>query len=145
MCAATIDIYYSPPPNKNPTTTLQATHRLLSLLSHKFPKVRRHTADQLYVALITFEDALPEPDDDDANNNNDDGDPGGDAAAVVLDLLSETAWDGSPAEVRAVQAKLYAAWGMEAPKRKARPSAKGPTGGGTSTGTYVDLVRAAGY
>jgi predicted signal transduction protein with EAL and GGDEF domain len=66
---------------------------LMKLLSHRFPKVRSHTAEQLYVKLIEDASVIPNPVD----------------LAAAKTLLSETAWGkdlGAPYNVREKRNKV---------------------------------------
>ncbi|KAK9814241.1 hypothetical protein WJX72_002759 [[Myrmecia] bisecta] len=74
-----------------------ALQALLTLLLNNFPKVRKYTAEQLYVRVLSLE-----------------GDPSIDDAQAdsLLDLLTETAWDGPLEVIRAARASLYAPLGL---------------------------------
>ena len=59
---------------------------LLLLVAHRYPKVRKATADQLYVHLLTYgEEALPPPPDDGASFLDADGRPRASAGAAAAD------------------------------------------------------------
>lgn len=61
-------------------------------------QVRKSAGEQLYVKLLTLEDhpTLTE-----------------DSLEPALEVLSETTWDGSAAEVRAARNKLYGPLGLQ--------------------------------
>lgn len=66
---------------------------LMKLLAHRFPRVRSHTAEQLYVKLIEDASVIPNPVDLNAAQK----------------LLSETAWDrdlGAPHHIRLKRNKV---------------------------------------
>ncbi|BFZ03564.1 hypothetical protein BsWGS_06603 [Bradybaena similaris] len=50
--------------------------QIMVLLCHKYPRVRKTTADKLYEALLTYDDAVPEEN-----------------SAEVMAILSDTSWD----------------------------------------------------
>merc|ERR1719266_2294146 len=81
--------------------TIQRTLTQLSiLLCHRFPRVRKATAEKLYEALLTFteRDIVPE---DQLDN--------------VMELLSETKWDSGVAELRPVRNKICELAGVPVP------------------------------
>ena len=81
--------------------TIQRTLTQLSiLLCHRFPRVRKATAEKLYEALLTFteRDIVPE---DQLDN--------------VMELLSETKWDNGVAELRPVRNKICELAGVPVP------------------------------
>lgn len=66
---------------------------LLRLLVHKFPRVRRHVAEQLYIKLIEDSSFLPFQDN----------------CASVIDILAQVRWDrelGPPANIRQERNKI---------------------------------------
>jgi len=66
---------------------------LMRLLAHKYPRIRRHTAEQLYVKLIEDESVVPTPLQVDE----------------ATDLLSQTRWDrelGPPGNIRETRNKV---------------------------------------
>jgi len=81
--------------------TIQRTLTQLSiLLCHRFPRVRKATAEKLYEALLTFteRDIVPE---DQLDN--------------VMELLSETKWESGVAELRPVRNKICELAGVPVP------------------------------
>mmetsp|Transcript_5782 Transcript_5782/g.8605 ORF Transcript_5782/g.8605 Transcript_5782/m.8605 type:complete len:132 (-) Transcript_5782:93-488(-) len=66
---------------------------LMRLLAHKFPRIRRHTAEQIYIKLIEDESVVPNP----VN------------VEEATDLLSQTRWDrelGPPGNTRETRNKV---------------------------------------
>lgn len=73
---------------------------LMRLLAHKFPRVRRHTAEQLYIKLVEDESVVPNATNIEAGN----------------DLLSQTSWDrelGPPGNVRSSRNQVAKFLGIE--------------------------------
>jgi len=73
---------------------------LMRLLAHKFPRVRRHTAEQLYIKLVEDESVVPNATNIEAGN----------------DLLSQASWDrelGPPGNVRAYRNQVANFLGIE--------------------------------
>ncbi|XP_041362453.1 tubulin-specific chaperone D-like [Gigantopelta aegis] len=62
---------------------------LMILLCHKYPRVRKSTANKLYEALVTYDDIVPENELDN-----------------VMTILSDTNWDTSIDEVRPIRNKV---------------------------------------
>ncbi|KNC46719.1 tubulin-specific chaperone D [Thecamonas trahens ATCC 50062] len=109
---------------------------LLSFLAHPYAKLRKHTADELYLALNTYEDHMPD-DEDEADD--------------LLDLLSDFAWDGDRSAAAAARDPLFEGLGVPKPaprkvtgggKAKAssgQAGAAGASAGAAPTGGYADL------
>eukprot|EP00884_Botryococcus_braunii_P022550 jgi/Botrbrau1/897/Bobra.0167s0018.1 len=87
-------------------TGLRAADLLLSLLGNKYPKVRRHTAEQLYVQLLAMDTVPP---------------LSAEATESLREALSGSAWDGPREALQEVLANLYHAFQLEPP---APPSSK---------------------
>ncbi|KAJ7541816.1 hypothetical protein O6H91_10G078100 [Diphasiastrum complanatum] len=110
---------------------------LLALLSHRYPKVRKITAEQLYLLLIQRGEELMS----------------GGSINTALDLISETCWDGpleGSAEVKATltsfavgQKRMQCSenMGSQAPRQEYKKSSA-PSDENES---YASLVDAAGY
>ena len=79
-----------------------ATEALLDMLCHPFPRVRKVTAERLYVKLLELDAGAP-------------GGGGGGGGDVALAALAETAWDGDLAAVAAVRDSLYGCLGIAMP------------------------------
>uniref|UniRef100_A0A0B6ZXV7 Tubulin-specific chaperone D n=2 Tax=Arion vulgaris TaxID=1028688 RepID=A0A0B6ZXV7_9EUPU len=73
--------------------------QLMILLCHKYPRVRKTTADKLYEALLTYDDAVPEEN-----------------SAEVMTILSDTSWDTQEmAEIREKRNTLCDLIGVKRP------------------------------
>ena len=110
---------------------LSCLQQLTILLGHKYPRVRRTTADQLYVTMVTYDELV-----DPANMDE------------ILLILSETAWDGDLAPVRQVRNNLCQLLGVPAPKPVQRTATAKPSQAAAKQDTmssYRDLVDRAGY
>lgn len=90
----------------------------LGLLGNRYPKVRRYTAEQLYTTLLAWD--VDENEEEEEKNVAQGGDDAGAAGGVdvdaALELLSDTAWDGSADKVRPARIAMYTCLGMEAPR-----------------------------
>ncbi|XP_062507532.1 tubulin-specific chaperone D-like [Corticium candelabrum] len=102
--------------------------RLLIFLCHKYPRVRTATADQLYVALLTFDDAIPDGCHDD-----------------VMTMLSETLWNSSVETVRPIRNNLCDIFGIPKPKAKRIVSTVKASSNSNDEMGYKDLVDRVGY
>ncbi|KAG7672803.1 hypothetical protein Ndes2437B_g02789 [Nannochloris sp. 'desiccata'] len=95
----------------------------LGLLGNRYPKVRRYTAEQLYTTLLAWD--IDETEEEKEDNDAQDG--------VVVDvdaameLLSDTAWDGSAEIVRPARIALYKCLGMEPSAPSSAPSLENTT------------------
>ncbi len=104
------------------TSALQG---LFVLLCSRYPKVRRHAAEQLYVQLLAVE----------AQDGMDGDGAAGDAlrlernAEAVCDLLLVTAWDGDLEAAKAARDEIAALVGVAVPKMKAPAAGAGGRGG----------------
>lgn len=100
--------------NENLRVQSEALAGALGLLGNRYPKVRRYTAEQLYTTLLAWD--VEENEEENDAQRSDDGAGGGvvdvDAA---LELLSETAWDGSADIVRPARIAMYTCLGMRPP------------------------------
>jgi len=81
-------------------TVQRALTQLSILLCHRFPRVRKATAEKLYEALLTFteRDIVPE-----------------DQLDTVMELLSETKWDGGVADLRPIRNRICELAGVPVP------------------------------
>jgi tubulin-specific chaperone D len=97
----------------DPTLLQKAVRSLLFLLYHSFPRVRKLTAEKLYTALLTMDDAtLVIP------NGEDDYDQ-------VIETLSETNWDGAMLkDLNPGKEKMYSYFGMVPDPKTAAPVQK---------------------
>lgn len=76
---------------------------LLVYLCHKYPRVRKFTAEKLYVALLSLEDVFPE-----------------DVGSAVDAILTETKWDDDVKAARLERNKICDLLGIPKPKLKVR-------------------------
>ncbi|XP_078610287.1 tubulin-specific chaperone D-like [Branchiostoma floridae x Branchiostoma japonicum] len=103
--------------------------QLLVLLGHKYPKVRKSTANQLYEMLITYEDIVAEENLDE-----------------VMTILSETTWDDDSLEgIRVIRNQLCDLMGVKKPVSKAPAKPKQEKAGDDRMSSYADLVGRLGY
>lgn len=122
---------------------------LLDLLGHTFPRVRKVTAEALYVKAMTVGDALLPP-----------GAPAPASLDGALSLLTATAWDADLPAVLVARDALYPLLAVAMPAARsgadpaifgAKPSAGGgggkggAAGDGEDDGSYGALVREMGY
>jgi len=84
----------------SPVTRTKTFTQLAIFLCHKFPRLRKYTAEKLYEALLTFSEAdiVPEENLD-----------------KVMDLLSETRWDEPVETVRPVRNEICTLAGVQPP------------------------------
>lgn len=85
-----------------PSTELRKRNmaRLVCMLGHTFPKVRRSTAAQLYEAVLTYEELVPQVEN----------------LETVMVLLSETEWDGPVQAIRPIRNELCGYFDVPVPK-----------------------------
>ena len=131
----------------------EAWRAVLLLVAHRYPKVRKATADALYVHLLTYgEEALPPLPDDGATYLDADGNEAGAAAAdpgaaleALNGLLLETPWlDNADAHAKPARAAMLATLGLRPPQQAAAPAAPAKPRG-PEEGTYASLVGEVGY
>eukprot|EP00899_Mesostigma_viride_P006535 jgi/Mesvir1/15883/Mv02791-RA.1 len=134
MLISTVICHISEAPQPARGQSLQA---LLNLLVFRYPKVRKHCAEALYLRLLSMdsEDMPPE-------------ESGMPSIGDALEILSETAWDAPVAEVKTKRDLLYGCLGVEPPASEV----KAATGTQATTvhkkaqdGGYASLVEEAGY
>ena len=82
------------------TTVKKCLVQLSIFLCHKFPRVRKSTAEKLYEALLTFSDREIVPEE---------------VGEEVMALLLETQWDSSVDQLRPVRNKICGLAGGAAP------------------------------
>ncbi|CAB3999617.1 tubulin-specific chaperone D-like [Paramuricea clavata] len=112
-------------------TRRRSLQRLLILLCHKYPRVRKATADSLYTALITYDDIASD-----------------ESVEEVLDILSETLWEETVDQIRPQRNILCDLLGV--PKPVLKNTAKGKAKPETSAAqdplsSYKDLVSRVDY
>lgn len=110
-----------------PSVKEATLHQLMILLGHPYPKVRRNTADQLYVTLLTYDDLISD-----------------DIIEQVMSLLSETTWDGFVDSVRHQRNTICSLLNLPIPKAKTGTKTKKKTQTKDSM-NYQDLVDRMGY
>ncbi|KAH7659511.1 Tubulin-specific chaperone D C-terminal protein [Dioscorea alata] len=114
----------------------RAFRRLLSFLTHRYPKIRKAAADQVYLALL--------------QNTNIIGD---DKMDMALEVVSETCWDGALEEAKQGRLRLSDIAGLESDSSVLKAttiheSTHGRverTSGADENETYSSLVGAAGF
>ncbi|XP_072985032.1 tubulin-folding cofactor D isoform X1 [Typha latifolia] len=74
----------------------RAFSHLLSFLGHRYPKIRKTAADQVYLVLLQNGDLIPE-----------------DNMGRALEVVSDTCWDGAVEEARSRRLQLYEMAGLE--------------------------------
>lgn len=111
----------------------RAFSQLLTFLSHRYPKIRKASAEQVYLLLIQNESLVPE-----------------DKAEKALEIVSETCWDGDLETAKQQKLELYAVAGLEVGPLKA--SGKVPTKFGDmklatadENASYSSLVESSGF
>ncbi|KXZ49841.1 hypothetical protein GPECTOR_19g292 [Gonium pectorale] len=106
------------PPGHCRTSALQG---LLVLLSSRYPKVRRHSAEQLYLQLLALDTSLEPP----AATSTTKGSaappppPLESVAEAACDQLLLTGWDGDLDAAKAARDQLAGLLGVEVPRMKA--------------------------
>mmetsp|Transcript_15506 Transcript_15506/g.21616 ORF Transcript_15506/g.21616 Transcript_15506/m.21616 type:complete len:128 (+) Transcript_15506:2-385(+) len=104
-----------------------AYQELLLLFANRYPKLRKVTASELYVRIMTDEFIAPK-----------------ESVEGLLSVLSETKWDAEDLEAIAAQVeKLYEFLKLEKPV--AQIKLLPPTANKNDEMGYDDLVREAGY
>ncbi|XP_067044336.1 tubulin-specific chaperone D-like [Acropora muricata] len=107
-----------------PGVTRSKSFQQLSLfLCHKYPQVRKTTADQLYSAVLTYDDILP-----------------AERLDEVLALLSETSWDAKIEELRVTRNKLCDMIGIPHPVLKSSATKSVVNRKADELESYKDLV-----
>ncbi len=127
----------------------EALRGALGLLGNRYPKVRRYTAEQLYTTLLAWD--IGEIEEESIDHQVDDDGGGLINIEAALELLSETAWDGSADVVRPARIELYKCLGMEPPaptsltNRNAADTNGDCGGGGVVNGSLVREDENASY
>ncbi|XP_021756292.1 tubulin-folding cofactor D-like [Chenopodium quinoa] len=75
---------------------MQAFAHLLSFLGHRYPKIRKASAEQVYLVLLQNGNLLPE-----------------NQMEKALELISETAWEGDLEEAKQRRLQLYELAGLD--------------------------------
>ncbi|KAG2492086.1 hypothetical protein HYH03_009582 [Edaphochlamys debaryana] len=120
------------------TSALQG---LMVLLASRFPKVRRHSAEQLYLQLLALDDTTPTTSSTSAAPSSTPtsapAPPLEAVAEAACDVLLGTCWDGDLDPAKAARDQLAALVGVTVPKMKA-PAGAGPGGPGGAKGQVRD-------
>ncbi|URD80775.1 Tubulin folding cofactor D C terminal [Musa troglodytarum] len=74
----------------------KALSQLLFFLGHRYPKIRKAAADQVYLVLLQNENLVPE-----------------DKIERALEVLTETCWEGALDEAKTGRCKLYEITGLD--------------------------------
>ncbi|GKV12903.1 hypothetical protein SLEP1_g23988 [Rubroshorea leprosula] len=80
----------------------RAFSQLLTFLSHRYPKIRKASAEQVYLILMQNESLVPE-----------------EKAEKALEIISETCWDGDIETAKQQKLELYTIAGLDAGPLKA--------------------------
>ncbi|KAF4045773.1 Tubulin folding cofactor D C terminal [Phytophthora infestans] len=113
----------------DPGTESKTLRALVLFLGHKFPKVRKMTAEKLYTRLLLQDEVIEEEKYD-----------------TVVEILSETAWDGSISQVLSARNELLELLGMDLPSKKLPDLAEARAATATQEGTsYKNLIKEMGY
>ena len=112
------------------------------LLGHRYPKVRKAAADQLYVHLLTYGDPeLPEA--EDAAGGEGAAPPGAERAEAIIEMLIGTPWLASLDEnAKPVRARILAMLGLPPPQVGAPAQTRQKE---AAEETYAELVGEMGY
>jgi len=108
---------------------LKSLAQLMTMLCHRYPRVRTETALDLYTALITYDDVTKDDDDDDE----------------VLTILSETEWDSNVEELRDIRNRLCSLLKVPVPKLKRKNEGKESKAQVDMLESYQDLVTRDGF
>eukprot|EP00003_Mantamonas_plastica_P033875 TRINITY_DN997_c0_g1_i3.p1 TRINITY_DN997_c0_g1~~TRINITY_DN997_c0_g1_i3.p1 ORF type:complete len:547 (-),score=176.90 TRINITY_DN997_c0_g1_i3:804-2273(-) len=104
-----------------------ALKTLLSLVGMKYPRVRKLVAEQMYESLLINDDCMEE-----------------EVIEQVMDVLSETDWDGKQDVVKAARMQLYDLLAIEPPKPKAKSTVQSNSNA-AGEDDYSSLVKEMGY
>ena len=107
--------------------------QLLVLLCHRYPRVRKLTAEKLYIGLMSADGAVPEEAEDE-----------------VSDILTSTHWDAELTQARGQRNRICQMVGVEPPKLKAKTPAAAAASAAKAKAkddlaSYQDLVDRTGY
>ncbi|KAJ4829972.1 hypothetical protein Tsubulata_925447 [Turnera subulata] len=111
----------------------RAFSHLLFLLAHRYPKIRKASAEQVYLVLLQNGDLVPE-----------------DKLDKALEIISETCWDGDIEAAKDRRLELFEIAGLEtamvktADKVSNRNDTKGPTTNDENS-SYSALVGSSGF
>jgi hypothetical protein len=106
-------------------------NRIMLLLCHRFPRVRRGTADQLYATIVMYEEVVPD-----------------EVTAEVSAVLADTKWEGSLEVAQERRNHLCHLMQLQQPvvRAKVELANDGPESRATDgMASYRDLVDRVGY
>ena len=136
--SAAVDVYIgllaaestSTDPSGEPTPTRKRVlSQLLIWLCHKYPRVRKLTAEKLYTGLMAVDDIIPE-----------------ESESNVSDILTNTLWDGNITAARGQRNLICDMAGVARPKTKAKVNVQDATRPqADDLDSYRDLVDRTGY
>ncbi|ETM99131.1 hypothetical protein PPTG_18987 [Phytophthora nicotianae INRA-310] len=112
----------------DPETESKTLRALVLFLGHKFPKVRKLTAEKLYTRFLLHDAIIDEEKYD-----------------TVVEILSDTAWDASISQVRSARNELLELFGMELPSKKMPDPAKSKSEPSQDGAGYKNLIKEMGY
>ncbi|XP_052192957.1 tubulin-folding cofactor D [Diospyros lotus] len=112
---------------------VQAFSHLLSFLGHRYPKIRKAAAEQVYLVLLQNGNLVAE-----------------DKIEKALEIISETCWEGDALEAKALRLQLYDMAGLEAAQFLKTTSETSKDGGKRPSAvdenaSYSSLVGSAGF
>ena len=88
---------------------------VLSLLGNRYPRVRKHIAEQFYLRLLSLED-------EDACGGYDE-----DELEAAMEVVADTKWDGpSQEDIRAARLQVYPCFRIEPPQLKSKAAGGRP-------------------
>lgn len=102
---------------------MKAFQQLSIFLCHRYPQVRKTTADHLYSAMLTYDDIIP------AENLDE-----------VLTILTETSWDAKIEELRVIRNRLCDIIGIPHPVLKSSTAPTAVKKKKDELDSYKDLV-----
>jgi hypothetical protein len=110
---------------------------ILSLLGNRYPRVRKHVAEQFYLRLLSLED------EDECGGYDEE------ELEMAMEVVADTKWDGpSQEDIRAARLQVYPCFRIEPPQLKAKAvgaAATATAGAQDENESYRSLVDAAGY
>ncbi|DAZ95162.1 TPA: hypothetical protein N0F65_012416 [Lagenidium giganteum] len=110
-------------------TETKALRALIMFMGHKFPRVRKATAEKVYTRLLLHEEVVPD-----------------DKYDEIVAVLSETPWDVAMATARTARNQLLQALDMDTPEKKQpAPSTATVDKPKTEEESYQTLVKEMGY
>ncbi|KAL4175352.1 hypothetical protein KRP22_000320 [Phytophthora ramorum] len=112
----------------DPKTEAKTLRALVLFLGHKFPKVRKLTAEKLYTRLLLHDEVINE-----------------EKYGTVVEILSDTAWDASISQVRSARKELLELLDMELPSKKLPAPVEEARSVAQEDASYKTLIKEMGY